>query len=608
MAFFFNTINYRMFGFQRKQILFFVFAAVLAGAGLFAQGLQEPREPQEAKGAKKLYNQMVDSGFGEWRNHYFTFSAKGKLILHEPGEDGFSKKEVYTFPLEPDHVKHFRMADVGIFAAWSNKSHALVIVVLDQEWKVIRSETHKLSRTVLDVDLRVDLARRLVISLVEAEQRKHYLTLKFDGRTHELTIQENPIQATTLDWPAYSIHYVYKEEIKTYWSIWEKGRFVSYTLPFSLGVAAFIKRKGKIYLLGTDANNHLYIFSITPTGGVKPFRLFTNKRGVPIDEMVTTRIARGLQVFLVSSKMKRLFRFEVDPAFLAGEVVPDQRKLLAEGSVSIGDLKGQAVWVEMNALGNSYMRYWKDSFAPVLGFDWKINVQGGVTTIYLSWENSKDASYEYRYMFDQNHSSKPLPDYNDIPRRSATFTLRQEGDYVFHLQGRDKKTLRESPVYHLPVFYQFTPDAPEVELLNEISPRVITGNRLEFLIQNYGPYTYYAEIDKIPVKDPAKKLQNRGGYGRLRHRFEAGRYYLHLRCRDERTGNFSPTVHHLFFHETMAMEQAAGIQEYNKNMSELREVLRMLEKTRNDPEENKKWRKKLQELRERLQGSKVITE
>lgn len=550
--------------------------------------------------------QVAQTTWNGWEDKFYSCDESGQLWVNKVGGNNVvdvEKSKVFKFPFKPEKIKHYPLKDGNIVAAWSNQKHSFYAVILNKEDEVIQKEKLKLPNFTEDVEVRVGQGRRIAVLFSGQAEGKYFIKLWFDERFQNIMIQNVRPEESFLHWSKLSIHYLFREDIKTYWTVWSKGRFNSYELPFAVTTVQFIQWKDTVYLIAKDTSYTIWKMGIRGDK-LERVKLYQNNSFEHAFKVQPLIEGNNLNIFLCSSLEMVLYRLIVTDFEDRRPSVRLRTKPLISESLALPGYSGNEIyWVESDSSEHSYVRRWDEEFEPIVKFNWRVVNRDGYPDLYLSWERGTKGNYEYRYILNKEKNSLPLPDYGRPPNDEVNYKMKDDGEYYFHLQAREIGSGWESPVYHLPVFWQYTPDMPELLLLNEISPRVVTGRYLDFVIKNAVPLNYYGEINKIPVYDPERSLRVVSGKGRITHDFEVGRYYLHVRVKDKRTNQFSETMHLLFFYETMKLEQSVGLKEYNENLSELRMILDKIDSTRYDPVENERWRRRLKEFQDELEKS-----
>ncbi len=549
--------------------------------------------------------QIARTTWNGWENKFYSCDSNGQIWVNNVSGEGtdVQKTKVFKLSFTPEQFKHFPLQDVNILAGWSNEKKIFYAIILDENDDVIQKEKLKIPDYIDDVEVRIGQGRRLALLFSGKEKDKYFIKLWFDERFQNIMIQNQKPDASFLHWAQLSIHYLYKEDVNTYWTVWNKGRFHSYELPFPVTTVQFIQWRNNVYLIAKDTSYALWRIGIKGDK-LERVKLYQNDSFEYVYDVLPMIDGNTLNLLLSSSLEKVLYRLIIsDFDSRRPGVKLRTTPLISESYVMPGLVNQHIYWVESDLSKHSYLRSWEADFEPVVNFNWRIVNREGYPDLYLSWQKGSRGDYEYRYILDKEKDSPPLPDYKQVSNNQVNFKMKDEGKYYLHLQARDVSTGHESPVYHLPVFWQYTPDVPDIALLDEISPRVISGKRLNFIIKNALPLSYYAEINKIPVYEPENPLRVLSGRGQISYTFEPGRYYLHIRVKDNRTDQYSQTLHYLFFYETMKLEQSVGLKEYNENLTELRMILEKIDSTRYDPVENARWRKRLKEFKGELEDT-----
>ena len=248
-----------------------------------------------------------------------------------------------------------------------------------------------------------------------------------------------------------------------------------------------------------------------------------------------------------------------------------------------------------------FLETWNAPTAIITDIDWRLDVKRNPPVMLVNWATPKGSEYAYRYLLDQNAGSEPLNEAKLIPSNTLHFAARKEGAYVLHMQVRNLRTGSFSRVYHIPLLWQYAPPEPEVILRNQVAPRMVTPGQAEFLIQNLNPGSYYAEVDNKPDTVPKRPIA--AASGRIAFKIRAaGRYYLHVATRDDRSRVLGPTQHYLFFVTPFDTDKDLALSENNFRIEEIKRIKRKIEAAKGDPAATHLWINRLQEIEAQLKS------
>jgi len=548
------------------------------------------------------HGDIVKTAYGGWSEGFYSLDQGRDLYRITPLTDGYQAARIYRFSFPAEHSRHVVFSGSDVILAWSNRKNLFELVVFDQDRKVKYRERVKTEYQISDATIRFDRGiKPVILWTISNKEGQNGVVVWYDDRSQVLLEKDNPVLDTYLDWQRQSIHIVSADDVKTNWYVWESGLLKKYPLPFTPVNVKLFYRNNSVYLLAMDSRHNLYLLS-------RGLRTLGSRRLIQSD---------------LFGKVRKIVPMEVDGRAVlfceipnSGEILilqasdllngANQRdireyKRIARGKTFPGTVDGKIVWLESIEGGPSYYSMVSDQKNPLINFTWNIEASGDVLGVVMRWQNRPPgARYEYRYIFDEKPESLPLPEFRQ-KGNTLRITGAEEGNYYLHIQAREIGKEGLSPVYHIPVFWKFVPSVPEIEVVGRISANVITGNELEFVIKNLEEGQYYARVDQIPEYDPVEALNHNNGRASFKVNFKPGQYFLHLRVRDPKTGQISPTLHYRFFYQTQIIEQTVGVGDYNNDFARMRELVYKLEQATNE-EEILRLKEELRKLEEELRG------
>jgi len=507
-----------------------------------------------------------------WSEKFFVF-AGNRLYSYSVNEEKTALRGFHDMAIKPEFARFFPMYDVDVVVVWNNTLGKLEILIFDKGGRFLQSEQVKLDDEVDDLQVRFGQGRRPALLLVKNRKDEYKVSLWFDDREQIIFIQSSPILASALDWSKLSALVVTREGSRPMVKVWKKGLVSSYELPFFPVFSKFADLDDRVYLLAIDPRSTLWSISVED-GRVNAVKALYLKDLAYIKQIRTVLSGEKASLVMNSSLNKKVyvsgafnFTNNNNPAGILAY------PMLDSDTVFPGMVSNKLRWLETNSSGHTYLVDPEAKTLPFMDLTWKIETRGGFPEAFFSWgSRPANRQFEYRYMLDDKPDSQPLPEYR-VRENRLNVKLSAEGDYYLHIQARDPLDGTESVVYHFPVFWKYRPPIPDIYLLNEITPYVVTGKSLVFVISNLQPLEYFAEVNTIPVYDPVRPINVGSGEVQVNQEFKPGRYYLHLRSKDPKTNSYGPTLHYLFFYQTYVAEFSIGGSEYNKDIGKLNSLI-----------------------------------
>ena len=530
-------------------------------------------------------NIIKTDNFG-WSDKFFSYAENRLFIYYQQSEKTFFK-EIHTLNIKPEFARHFPLIDVDVITVWSNTRKKLEILIFDKNNNLVTGDMVELVDQIDDLQIRFGQGRRPALLLIKNSKDEHKASLWFDDREQVIFLQSTPIMASTLDWVKLSAYIVTREGTKSVVKVWKKGLVSSYELPFLPIFARFTEFDNQVYLLAIDSKSTLWSIRID-NSRVIANKILVMKDLAYVKQIYTISLNNNIALVMHSPFNKKMYALKsVNIVQINNPVNVIAYSLLDEDTVLPGRISGNLAWLESNSAQYAYLTNTETKNMPIMDLNWKVETKAGYPEILFSWSSlPANKKYEYRFILDNNPDSLPLPEYR-VKENKLALKLTAEGDYYLHIQARDLQDNSESIVYHFPVFWKYRPSLPIVNLSNEITPYVISGNTVNFVINNIEPLEYFAEINNIPVHEPAKQINAGSGEVQINQQLKPGRYYLHIRSRDSKTNSFSPTLHYLFFYQTYVTEFTVGANEYNRDMGKLNMLINQYQNASSIDEKDK---------------------
>ena len=535
-----------------------------------------------------------------WSEKFFSYSANTLSIYQQQGEKTLFK-DLHELSVSPQFSKHFPLLDVNVITTWNNISKKMEILVFDKDDKLLVEDMIKLDDRVDDVQVRFGQGRRPAFLFIKNSKNEYGASLWFDDREQVIFLQNTPIMAYTLDWARLSAYIVSRDGTKPVIKLWQKGLVTSFELPFMPVFAQFIDVESDTILVAIDGKSTLWSMQVKNSHLIIN-KILSSKELTYVKKLDVLNLNDSSRIIMQAPAVKKLLSVTLSDFISPGKAVHlEEFSLMSDDSIYLGKVSGKLVWLESNLSNFTYLINPEEPTSPVHDLTWKISTQDGYPEIFFSW-NSKplNKKYEYRYIIDNKEDSIPLPEYR-IKGNKLSVKLAAQGNYFLHIQARDTTNGSESVVYHFPVFWKYRPPTPEISLTNEITPYVVSGNSIIFVINNIEPLDYFAEINMIPVYDPVMAIHTAAGEVQLNQQLKPGRYYLHIRSRDPKTNSYSATLHYLFFYQTYVTEYTVGVADYNKDLGRLNSLINLY-KNAQTIEERDKILKELETFKQNIES------
>lgn len=578
-------------GVMRRLVLLAVICATL------------PLAPQ-ATGEWPIANlRLIRTQWSSWIARFFAIDDQQNLIYGRVADQKYSLQRVHQFRRVPDLLKHFPMEDGDLIVSVYNLEKIISFVAFDFAGQMKYSNEFALGYNVYDVDARVNIVAGNPSCLFYAYNNKNY-SIKYwsENRTTDIMVSRDPIELMFLQWTDGGVNYVSSSPSGHTWTTWKDGDYRSYQLPFPVKSARFYRFRNTIHLIGLDLEGALWQFNI---GGNELRRnmLIKDPRLTYVDRVIPVNFNKELNILLTADHLPSAYRLIFDDFPVPRRKLRlEERKLFWPGHIyPMIDNTNQLTFLLETEIRHIFLETWNAPTAVISDIDWRLDVKRNPPVMLVNWATPKGSEYAYRYLLDQNQSTEPLNETKLIPSNTLQFAARKEGTYVLHMQVRNLRTGSFSRVYHIPIEWQYAPPEPEVILRGQIAPRMVGPGMAEFLIQNLNPGSYYAEVDTKPDTIPKRPVA--ASSGRIGFRIKAaGRYYLHIAMRDERSRVLGPAHHYLFFVSPFDADKDKALSENNFRIEEIKRIKRKIEAAKGDPAATHLWINRLQEIEAQLKS------
>ncbi|MES0488651.1 MAG: hypothetical protein ABUK01_01585 [Leptospirales bacterium] len=532
-----------------------------------------------------------------WKKNYF-FTRKQNLYTYATGEKGGVKK-IFSYAGAPDLIRHFPYNDADAIVTYHKNTGVVELNVYNKKLAIVYHEEFIIRQNFIDFDMQFDKSQKPVFLFLSKENGNYLLDIKFEEKKFNILTSSDSIISFGLNWTNISAHFIYQTKGIYYWGVWKNGRYKHRPLSMAVKASLFIPSGETTYCYLIDSENTLWV--LKETGEKYKTKKLLNEGNLQYTtHMVMLKHSGTTALYMLSENSSSVYWVELDNMERAKKLKSFSMPFAMKPYPGI-DKKGYPWLILESSIGHLYSVDPTQQSLAITHFSWSIDEAEGYPEMVLQWQKTPQTElYQYRYILDENPNGKPLPDYTSVESEIVRLSSVKEGENVLHIQAKSETTGRESPVYHIPVVWK-KPPAPDIVVKGEKADKTVSGNPIFIFIKNYGPYEYYLEINAIPVYTPEKLFQNSNGQGSIKHKFKPGKYYVHARSRSIQTGQFGPTIHYTIYLESLPMEQNIGMKEFKDDQAELEFILEKIEDNRGDQVEQLKWRKRLKELRERME-------
>ncbi|HRP69662.1 MAG TPA: hypothetical protein PLY93_09040 [Turneriella sp.] len=544
---------------------------------------------------------IIDTQWNSWVTRFFAMDDKNNLYYGRVVDQENKLMKVHRFYRKPDLVKHFPMDDGDLVVSIYNNEKIMQFVATDFTGEVRYANEFALSFNVYDVDARVNIQEGNPSCLFYAYDKRTY-SIKYwsELRTQNILVSRDPIELMLLQWNDGGVHYVSVSSSKMVWTFWKNGEYRTFPLPFAIKNARFYKYRNTIHLIGIDHQGGLWQFDIA-AGMLRRNLLEKDKRLVGVERVTAFNFRKELNILLTGEHISSAYRLTFDD-FPIPRKKPklEERKLFWEGKVfPLIDNTNQLNFLLETTLRHIYLETWSTPTAIITDIDWRLDLKMNPPSMIVHWVRPKGSEYAYRYLLDQNPDSEPLNEAKLIPTDTLRFSARKEGDYVLHLQVRNVRSGALSRMYHIPLEWQYQPPEPDVLLLNQVAPRMVNPGKVNFVLKQLEPGTYYAALDNKSDTIP-KKIADVSTGGLSVNVRRPGRYYLHLANRDERSQVLSPTMHYLFFVTPFDVDEDPTLSETRRLIDEIQRIKKKIEAAKGEPAKTQPWINRLEDIEKQM--------
>jgi len=541
---------------------------------------------------------IINTQWSSWIARFFALDDENNLIYARIPDQQSSLQKVIKLRRRPDIIKHFPMNDGDLIVSVYNPEKITHFMAMDFSGAVKYSNEFALDYNVYDIDARVNIEAGNPSCLFYAyDKRNYYIKYWTEQRTQDIMVSRDPIDLMFLQWADGGVHYVSSSPAGMSWTFWKNGEYRAYPLPFPVRHARYYKFRGATHLIGLDLEGGLWQFDIG-TGSLRHRQLYKDPRLVFVERVIPLTFKKELNIILTGDKISSAYRLVYDDFPTPRRPVRlEERKLFWQGHLyPIIDSTNNLNILLETEIRHIFLETWSAPTAILTDIDWRLDVKRNPPVMLVNWATPAGSEYAYRYVLDQKSDTEPLTEAKLIPRNTLQFAARKEGAYVLHLQVRNARTGSYSRIYHIPIVWQYQPPEPDVVLLNQVAPRMISSAKADFLLRNLAPGEYYAEVDAKSDTVPIKRALIATGRFVVPVGKRAGRYYLHIANRDPRSRVLSHVAHYLFFVSPFDPEEDPTLAESHRRIDELRRIRKKIDAAEGEPAATKPWINRLQEI------------
>lgn len=542
---------------------------------------------------------LVDTHWHSWSQSFLLLENGRTVSIVTRKENTFFRRPVFDFPEEPSLLRHFPLEGGDLVTAIFNKEKKISFVAFNSEGKIIYRRNYTVLSEILAFDVRLGTDGQPICLFYTMQGPNHSLKIFRDGKHSDFMISDTPFDTIFLHLSENAAHAVTRQGAKSVWVTSASGVVTVRDLPHLITRPRFFSWKGTIYLVGIDTRNTIYRFSLRDNERLYAEKILSDNRLLFVDAITPFMLNKQLVLMLPSLSTRVVLRqtyTEFDTLQLEGRITHRSFLNAAKLQPIVYD-ETKLGLLTQTELGHIYFEPWEGDSTGLADFDWKVDGRKNPPVLSIFWKAARN-DLIYRYAFDRKNDTEPLPEDKALRGKKVEFTNLVDGDYVMHVQARDSKGVEVSPVFHIPVSWRYRPEQPEVIVLNEVSPSMIRSGNLDFYVKNPFPADYFAEISTIPEQLPVKPLNlAKDGRASLVAKLKPGSYYLHIRCRDKRSGEFSSTLHHLFFVDSYNPDNDPSLSESTRELNEIDYIMQQIRKNKDNLYELKRWTAELQKRR-----------
>lgn len=531
-----------------------------------------------------------------WLGKTILIQNTRKLISVKEYDKKFKKKDLYTFRSRPDLIKHFALADGDLVVAVFNDKQEIIFIVFNSSGNVIYEKKYFLTYEVSEMDVRVDNDGNPLALFYSNRNMNHVVSLWKLNKNQDIINSERPIDRIFLQWSQKRVHLLYRSLGNIYWTVWKDAKYKRYRLPFFIKRPQFFQINGRMYLMGFDVYGNLYKFSIGGNNQIAAQKVSYSKSFQYVDDIIPVKYKKNIILLMPSRKLRKIFRIDFSDFRSARAKTRIQTRNMMTGFYFIPLMKKDGLYFNVvSEINYLYTEPWKIRQPYLYDFEWFIDAESKKPKLTMQWKSSLPG-LTYRYLFSNRKNIDPLDDRHKIPGNRIIKENLKSGKYYLHIQAIDGR--KKSWLYRIPIFWKYSPSEPYIFLLNEVTPRTIKSGNIEFFINNLDNVDYYASISSVPKEKPIKKINHTKGKISVPAKLKPGRYFLHVRSRDPKSGLYSSTNHFLFFVYPYNPEQDETLKENAEKMGRLQFILQKIRDNSGNPKELKKWMAELRKLKE----------
>lgn len=536
----------------------------------------------------------IDSNWYTYNQLYFSLDPNNRLIRNsiDPNSLEITSIVIASLPYTPDLIRHYPLRNGDMVMAVYNERKKLLMLTFDFDGRLSFKNDYSFPRNVIDIDARIGRDGRPSALLLTYNNGNYELNNWENGQYENIFLSSESIKSFFLHSSKNKIHILSKRGASFKWVIKSKDNIYSLRLNEYLTKARFFSWKSSIYLMALSARGTLLLYSIENNLLIKK-KLFTDQRLVNSDSIIPLVLDKKFYFLFPAPNLSSAFRLEVynlENGHCAKKL--EERKMLSKGKMHPLILNDHDLYFLKNSgTGHTNLESWEKTIPYIYNFRFSVR---DLTPPAIDIQWSSKGRYTYKHLFNEVPDMLPLGEGAQIPKNKLTLYDFTDGKYIFHFNANTKGT--QGQFYHIPVKYKYLPPEPEIEILNEITKDLVPRGKLDFVIKNYYPATYYAQINNFPIFEPVNPIVPDGARFSMPANLEKGRYYLHIRVRDPGSGIFSRTLHKVFYIDTRITESDPELEKAGKMQYEAEYLLQKVKENEYNIEEQKKWLEKLRKL------------
>ncbi|MCB1201946.1 MAG: hypothetical protein KDK41_14955 [Leptospiraceae bacterium] len=542
-------------------------------------------------------HQPIDTQWYTYNRVYFGIDKELNLFKASPAKSGsrVTHTDIARLPDKPDLIRHFPMRSGDMVLASFHNQKRVLMMTFDFDGRMAFRNDYKFPYRVLDMDARIGSDGSPEALFLVKEKSNYQIISWINGNYSAIFVSSEPVISFFLQSSLNKIHILKKTGATFSWLMKDEKEIVELQLPDYFSQGRFFAWKGSVFLMALTAEGSLRLFK-TNGRTISALTIFSDVRLVNSDAVIPLILQDNFYFLFPSAKLAAIYKLRIfDLENGRADSKLEVRKIAFKGKIHpfISEANVLQLLIE-NEAGHLNFESWQPDSPVLSAFSFTVTDTSN-PGLFVNWQSN--GTFQYRYALNREANIPLLAIDNLLSINSLRYENLKDGKYFLHIQPIDLQG-KEGQIYHVPLAWQYLPSEPKIEILNQIATDLVSAGNLKFVINNYYPAEYFAEIDTFPVSDPVTPLAITGQTGEISARIPAGRYYLHVRARDPGSGNFGQTCHKLLYIDSKDIDLEKSLAESNKIMSDAEYYLRKVKENQYNPTEQRKWIQKLEQLRE----------